>query len=72
MANAIIAAILSFFIPGLGQVYVGDWKKGVIFFIIAVIAGLIVYLFFVDWIYYIVNLLISIYIAYDAYLLAKE
>ncbi len=55
MANAIIAAILSFFIPGLGQVYVGDWKKGVIFFIIAVIAGLIVYLFFVDWIYYIVK-----------------
>ena len=37
MANAILAAILSFLIPGLGQAYAGDLKKGAIFFIIAVI-----------------------------------
>lgn len=31
MANPIIAAVLSFLIPGLGQAYAGDIKKGVIF-----------------------------------------
>ena len=34
MANGILAAILSFLIPGLGQAYAGDIKKGIIFFII--------------------------------------
>ena len=35
MVNAILAGILSFLIPGLGQAVAGDIKKGVIFFIIA-------------------------------------
>lgn len=37
MANAILAAVLSFLIPKLGQDYAGDVKKGAIFFIIAVV-----------------------------------
>jgi len=37
MANAILAAVLSFLIPRLGQDYAGDVKKGAIFFIIAVV-----------------------------------
>jgi len=37
MANAILAAILSFLIPGLGQAYAGDMKKGIIFFIVFLI-----------------------------------
>ena len=40
MANAILAAILSFIIPGLGQAYAGDIKKGVIFFVIALVIGI--------------------------------
>ena len=41
MANEILAAILSFFIPGLGQAYAGDIKKGIIFFVIAVVIAII-------------------------------
>ena len=37
MANGILAAILSFIIPGLGQAYAGDIKKGIIFFIAAIL-----------------------------------
>ncbi len=32
--NAWIAFILSFFVPGLGQVYNGQWKKGLLFFVV--------------------------------------
>ena len=67
MANGILAAILSFIIPGLGQAYAGDIKKGIIFFVCAIIIGLIVSLIFREWIYYIIDILISLYAAYDAY-----
>ncbi len=35
--NPIIAAIASFFIPGLGQIYSGEPRKGIGFIIIAII-----------------------------------
>ncbi len=35
--NPKTAAIASFFIPGLGQIYSGDWKKGTGFFLIGAI-----------------------------------
>ena len=65
MANAILAAVLSFFIPGLGQAYAGDIKKGVIFFRIAVI--LAVASFFTGFLLSILSLIFAIYAAYDAY-----
>lgn len=65
--NAIIAAILSFIIPGLGQAVSGDIKKGVIFFVIALVMGLIAGLIFQSWVIYIINLAIAVYAAYDAY-----
>lgn len=71
MANKYLAAILSFFIPGLGQAYAGEIKKGIVYLIIATLTALIVYWVFVDWFYYSVDILISIYIAYDAYLITK-
>ena len=72
MANAILAAILSFLIPGLGQAYAGDIKKGVIFFVIAIVIGLILwFLFGTGTITYIVALIYDIYAAYDAYQLAQ-
>ena len=75
MANKYLAAILSFLIPGLGQAYVGDIKKGIVYFIIAVVTVGIIGIFFVDSVlnhfYYIINVLIDIYVAYDAYLMAK-
>ncbi|MDR0767052.1 MAG: hypothetical protein LBE57_01185 [Methanosarcinales archaeon] len=37
MANALLAAILSFFIPGLGQFYCGSLLRGLLIFIGALI-----------------------------------
>ena len=75
MANKYLAAILSFLIPGLGQAYAGDIKKGIVYFLIAIVALGIIGTFFVDSVlnhfYYIINVLIGIYAAYDAYLMAK-
>lgn len=75
MANKYIAAFLSFFIPGLGQTYAGNIKKGIVYFIIAFLAVNIVGTVFVKSVlnsfYYIINILISIYAAYDAYLMLK-
>ncbi|WP_458405658.1 hypothetical protein [Methanobrevibacter sp.] len=71
MANEILAAILSFFIPGLGQAYAGDIKKGVIFFVIAVVLALITTFVIQGIVMTIVNLAFSIYAAYDAYQMAK-
>ena len=67
MANGIVAAILSFIIPGLGQAYAGDIKKGVIFFIIAVVIGLIATFVFRSWIVYLIDVIYALYVAYDGY-----
>ena len=67
MANGILAAILSFIIPGLGQAYAGDIKKGIIFFIAAILIIFIATFVFRMWIIYILSLIISSYAAYDAY-----
>ena len=67
MANGILAAILSFIIPGLGQAYAGDIKKGIIFFIAAILIIFIATFVFRMWIIYILSLIISLYAAYEAY-----
>lgn len=67
---------MSFLIPGLGQAYAGDIKKGIAYFLVAFVALEIIGIFFVDSIlnsfYYIIDILISIYAAYDAYLMTKD
>ncbi|WP_295113413.1 hypothetical protein [uncultured Methanobrevibacter sp.] len=68
MANEILAAVLSFFIPGLGQAYAGDIKKGVIFFVIAIILAIVS--FFTAFLLSILSLIFAIYAAYDAYKMA--
>lgn len=65
--NSIIAAILSFIIPGLGQVISGEVQRGIVLFVIALIMGLIASFIFKSWIVNIINILIAIYAAYDAY-----
>lgn len=67
MVQPIISAILSFIIPGLGQLINGDVKKGVILFVIAVIMGIIASWIFRSWLAHIINIFISLYAAYDAY-----
>ena len=72
MANGILAAILSFLIPGLGQAYAGDVKKGIIFFIIfLVIIALYVYLLNRFLPFNIIELIFGLYAAYDAYQMAQ-
>ncbi len=67
--NAILAAILSFFIPGLGQAVSGDIKKGVIMFVACVVILAIAGLIFRHWILYIIDILYCLYAAYDAYMM---
>ena len=71
MANPILAAILSFLIPGLGQFYCGSLAKGLAFLVVAILLGLAVLMVFKSWVYIIINLLISLYAAYDAYNMAS-
>ncbi len=71
MVNAILAAILSFFIPGLGQALAGDIKKGIIFFVVAIALGIIINFVFRSLFASIINILYSLYVAYDAYQMAQ-
>ena len=70
MANPILAAILSFFIPGLGQFYSGNLMKGIAFFVVAIILAAVVLMVFKAWLYCIISILFSLYAAYDAYNMA--
>ena len=72
MVNAILAAVLSFLIPGLGQAVAGDIKKGIIFFVIAIIIGCIIVFLLggATWAY-VISLIYDIYAAYDAYQMAQ-
>ena len=58
-----LAALLSFFIIGLGQVYLGLTKKGIILFLLAIISGALM-LVVIGWITW---LLVWGYAIYDAY-----
>lgn len=40
MNRAGIAAVLSFLIPGLGQVYNGDFFRGLLWFVVALVIGI--------------------------------
>lgn len=61
MASPLLAAVLSFFIPGLGQFYTGQLIKAVILFIAAVIFALLssiligIPFYIIVWIYSMVD-----------------
>ena len=71
MANPVLSAILSFIIPGLGQAINGKVIKGIVLFILAGIMVAIASLVFKHWFSYIINFIIAIYAAHDAYKIAK-
>jgi len=54
MANQLLAAIFSFFIPGLGQFYAGSFLRGVLIFISACILGIISLFTIIFWLVYII------------------
>ena len=60
--NPLISAILSFVIPGAGQVYNGKAKKGVVIFIVACIGYMLLIL---------PGLVVSLFAIYDAYMEAQ-
>ena len=41
MVSPIVAAIISFFFPGIGQVVQGETKKGIIMFVAAIVLSII-------------------------------
>lgn len=73
MANPIVAAIASFIIPGIGQIYAGDIKRGIMFLIVTIIFYTIGYC--TNGIYQLISIVVdviySLSVAYDAYKLAK-
>lgn len=76
LKNPVISAILSFVIPGLGQIYNGQIVKGVGFVFIAVFL-LFAILIFVGYVYpiswiYVIYPIFWIYAIYDAYTTAKK
>ncbi len=66
--SPILAAILSFFIIGLGQLYIGLTKKGIILFVAAIVSGVLM-MILIGWILW---LLIWGYAIYDAYNSAEK
>ena len=67
-----IAAILSFIFPGLGQLYNGDFKKGLILqtaYLISLALGVIFYLFFIT---FLIAIVVLIFAVYDAYTEAEK
>lgn len=71
MANGILAAIMSFIIPGLGQAYAGDIQKGIIFIVISILLAIVSWFVFNHWVLHIIGIFYSIYAAYDAYQMAQ-
>jgi len=68
MASPILAVILSFFIPGLGQFYTGQLVKAIALFIMAVIFGYLSIIIIGIPFY----LIVWFYSMYDAYVTAQQ
>ncbi|MBE6508104.1 MAG: zinc-ribbon domain-containing protein [Methanobrevibacter sp.] len=63
-----LAAILSFLIIGVGQIYLGLTKRGIILFLAAIISGILM-LIVIGWITWFI---VWIYAIYDAYNCGKK
>ena len=63
--SPVLAAVLSFLIIGLGQIYLGLTKKGILLFVGAIISGFLM-LILIGWITWILILAYSIYDAYNS------
>lgn len=64
MVSPIVAAIISLFLPGIGQVVQGETQKGIIMFVIALVLAVLTSM--VPMVSFI-SLIFAIYAAYDAY-----
>ncbi len=66
--DPVLAAVLSFLIIGLGQIYLGLTKKGILLIVAAFISGILM-LILIGYVFWI---LIWIYAIYDAYSSAQK
>lgn len=66
MVSSIVAAIISFFLPGIGQIIQGETKKGAIMFVVAIILSAVLN-YGLGSIGSIIYLIYALYAAYDAY-----
>ena len=71
MTDAKLAAVLSFFIPGLGQALNGKIQKGVILLVIALILHFVIAYLINNRFGMIIQIAYSLYAAYDAYQLSE-
>ena len=68
MANdALVNAVLSFIIPGLGQAINGDEQKGIAMFIVLIFLNIFIYFFINNPFGHFISIIYSTYAAYDAY-----
>jgi len=65
--DAVVNAILSFFIPGLGQGINGYKQKGIIMLVIFIILQLVIIFAGLGIIGRIISIIYQLYAAYDAY-----
>ena len=68
MASPLLAVVLSFFIPGLGQFYTGQLLKAVLLFVLAVVFGALSTVLIGIPFY----LVVWLYSMYDAYTAAQK
>jgi TM2 domain-containing membrane protein YozV len=68
MKSAGLAAVLSFFIPGLGQIYNGQILKGLVLIVIDLINAALMLIL----IGYVTHVITIIYAVYDAYKTAER
>lgn len=70
--NPILAAILSFIVPGLGQALEGDIKRGIIFFVILLVLVLLIHTVLgeANWTL-LLDIIYRAYAAYDTYQIAQ-
>lgn len=66
--SPVLAAVLSFFIPGVGQIYDGLVKRGILFIILGIIFVILYAIVIGAFLY----LILWIYGMYDAYNCAKK
>ncbi|WP_455645657.1 hypothetical protein [Methanosphaera sp.] len=65
--NPIVAAILSLF-SGIGNIYLGLYKRFIVAFVIAAILSALT---LISGIFLYIGLIVDIYYAYDSYIVAK-
>ncbi|MEN6342861.1 MAG: hypothetical protein ABFC89_09915 [Methanospirillum sp.] len=68
MASPILALILSFFVPGLGQFYTGQMVKAILLFLLALVCVALSFALIGIPLY----LIVWIYSMYDAYKAAQQ